>query len=117
MNEISQTGSRSFTLLTNHGAVLIYVREYPDATVRQISDAIGITERATARILRDLKLAGYISVERAGRRNVYAVRDTKTMVHAPWNTIPITVLVDSLAMNRGRDGAALSPQVATPTIA
>lgn len=111
MNAMPPEASRNFTLLTNHGAVLIYVREFPDATVRQIADAISITERAAARILRDLKLAGYIEVERTGRRNVYAVRDHKTMVHAPWSTIPIARLIDGLATGRATvDGQAAHPE-------
>ena len=60
-----------WTLITHHGAALIYVAEHPDATIREVSDAIGVQERAGARILRQLRDAGYLTAQRVGRRNTY----------------------------------------------
>jgi hypothetical protein len=43
---------------------------------------VGITERATQRIVADLVDAGYVSRERLGRRNTYTVR-TDLSVNLP----------------------------------
>src|SRR2546427_13095271 len=56
---------------TNHALVLICLAEDPDMLLREIADAVGITERAAHRIIGDLENGGYISRERKGRRNYY----------------------------------------------
>src|SRR2546422_3737011 len=58
---------------TNHALVLICLAEDPDMLLREIADAVGITERAAHRIIGDLENGGYISRERRGRRNYYQV--------------------------------------------
>ena len=58
---------------TNHALVLICVSNNPDILLREIADAVGITERAAHRIIGDLEDGGYISRERKGRRNFYQV--------------------------------------------
>ena len=63
----------SWTFLTNHGLVLLFISQCPVSTGLEIAQAVGITERATRRIVDDLELAGYIERERVGRRNRYRV--------------------------------------------
>jgi predicted ArsR family transcriptional regulator len=53
--------------------VFIEVAQRPDATVRQVADAAGITERQAHRVLADLVDDGYVHRERVGRRNRYRV--------------------------------------------
>jgi DNA-binding MarR family transcriptional regulator len=65
--------SRSWTFLSNHGHVLVYLNKNPDALVKEISKEIGITERSTQTILHELELAGYIIKTKEGRRNHYRV--------------------------------------------
>jgi DNA-binding Lrp family transcriptional regulator len=69
-------------LLSNHGHVLLYVDTYPDARLREIAAAIGITERATHKIITDLEAAGYVTRERLGRRNRYDVHREAPLRHA-----------------------------------
>lgn len=64
----------TWSFLTNHAQVLLRIAEDPGARLREIGDAIGITERATHRIVVELVDAGYISRERAGRRNRYTIQ-------------------------------------------
>jgi DNA-binding IclR family transcriptional regulator len=64
----------SWSFLTNHAQVLICLAEDPDVRLRDVGDAVGITERAAHRIVGDLIAAGYVSRERNGRRNRYTVR-------------------------------------------
>jgi DNA-binding MarR family transcriptional regulator len=59
--------------LTNHAIVLVYVVLHSESTVRQISSDVGITERATLAILRDLDADGIIERHKDGRRNTYSV--------------------------------------------
>ena len=66
------TGSWSF--LTNHAQVLICLAEDPDIRLREVGDAVGITERAAHRIVTDLIAAGYVARARVGRRNRYTVQ-------------------------------------------
>ena len=64
---------RGWTFLTNHAHVLLVVRRDPHARLREIADAVGITERAVQLILGDLESGGYVRRTRMGRRNTYHV--------------------------------------------
>jgi DNA-binding MarR family transcriptional regulator len=63
----------TWTFLTNHPVTLIYVVQHPESTVRVISQGIGLTERATLAILRDLDEEGLVERHRSGRRNTYVI--------------------------------------------
>ena len=63
----------SWTFLTNHAHVLLVVRRDPHVRLREIAEAVGITERAVQLILGDLEQAGYLRRHRVGRRNEYDV--------------------------------------------
>ena len=58
---------------TYHALVMAYICERGDSTVRTISDAIGITERATLTMLGDLQQAGIVIRHRVGRSNTYTM--------------------------------------------
>jgi DNA-binding MarR family transcriptional regulator len=62
-----------WTLFTNHGKALIYLNEHPTALLREIAEAIGVTERAAHTIVSELAEAGYVSRQRVGRRNHYTI--------------------------------------------
>ncbi|HWF54656.1 MAG TPA: winged helix-turn-helix domain-containing protein [Solirubrobacteraceae bacterium] len=59
--------------MTNHARALLCIAEDPTLRLREIGDRVGVTERAAHRIVDELVEAGYISRERRGRRNHYAV--------------------------------------------
>ena len=63
----------SWNFLTNHARILMHIGGHPDATGFEIARAVGITERATRKIIGELQTAGYIEAERVGRRNEYRV--------------------------------------------
>ena len=71
----------SWTFLTSHGFVLLEVARRPDATVREISEHVGLTERQAHRILADLVADGFVERERVGRRNRYRVDPSVPMRH------------------------------------
>ena len=62
-----------WTFLSNHGHVLVSLARDPDIRLRDVADAVGITERAVQQIVRDLAEQGYVHKERVGRRNHYQV--------------------------------------------
>ena len=64
----------NWSFLTNHAQVLVCIARDPGIRLRDIGEAVGITERAAHRIVTQLADAGYISRERHGRRNRYTVR-------------------------------------------
>jgi len=62
-----------WTFLTNHARVLLCIAEDPGVRLREIGERVGIMERAAHRLVRELDDAGYVSRERHGRRNRYAI--------------------------------------------
>ena len=72
-------GSR--TLLTGHGHVLVEIARNPQARIRDIAAAAGITERTAQAIVADLEEAGYITRTRIGRRTRYSVNPDSSFRH------------------------------------
>jgi DNA-binding MarR family transcriptional regulator len=68
------SGPATWSFLTNHARVLICISEDPGVRLRDIGEAVGITERAALRIVGELVAAGYVTRERIGRRSRYTVR-------------------------------------------
>jgi predicted transcriptional regulator len=64
----------SWSFLTNHARVLLCIAQDPGIRLREIGEAVGITERAAHRIVVELADVGYISRRRNGRRTHYTVR-------------------------------------------
>lgn len=62
-----------WSFFTNHGLVLVAIAKHPRSTAREIGDAVGITERAAHKLIRDLEKAGYITKTKVGRRNQYKI--------------------------------------------
>ncbi|MGH2945922.1 MAG: helix-turn-helix transcriptional regulator [Solirubrobacteraceae bacterium] len=77
----------TWSFLTNHARVLICIAQDPGIRLREIGEAVGITERAAHRIVGELADAGYVTRRRIGRRNQYTIR-------------PDLPVPDSLARNR-----------------
>jgi DNA-binding IclR family transcriptional regulator len=71
----------SWTLLTGHGHVLVEIARDPEARIRDIADAAGITERTAQVIVADLEAAGYITRTRTGRRTQYTVNPDSLFRH------------------------------------
>jgi DNA-binding MarR family transcriptional regulator len=63
----------SWTFFTNHAHVLLSLATEPELRVRDLAVRVGITERATQRIIGELAEGGFVTIERIGRRNRYTV--------------------------------------------
>ncbi len=59
--------------MSNHGHVLVSLAQDPDARMRDVAEAVGITERAVQQIVHDLVEQGYLVKVKVGRRNRYTV--------------------------------------------
>ncbi len=70
-----------WTFLTNHAHVLMCVARDPGVRLREVADAVGITERAAQKIVADLVAAGYLERQRAGRRNHYELKRDMPLRH------------------------------------
>jgi DNA-binding MarR family transcriptional regulator len=70
---MAEYSSPGWTLLTNHAQVLVCIARDPGIRLRDISERVGITERAVHRIVVELADSGYITRERNGRRTRYTI--------------------------------------------
>jgi len=89
-------------LLTNHALVLVHVVEHPRSTLREIADAVGITDRAALSILRALEEDDIISRRKEGRRNIYSVDMDALVNHRQYGRWSIDQLASALLMLSGR---------------
>ena len=71
---------REWSLITNHGFVLAVISRNTRKTIREIGDAVGITERTAYGIVVDLEKAGYIKRTKVGTRNIYAINHDMPLV-------------------------------------
>lgn len=70
-----------WTFFTNYTHVLICLHRQPEIRLREIAEKVGITERAVQRIVRELQLAGFVTIVREGRRNSYKVDGRRRLRH------------------------------------
>jgi DNA-binding IclR family transcriptional regulator len=89
-----------WTFLTNHAHVLVFLSTHPDARVRDLAEAVGVTERSVMAILGDLEEGGYVTRTRVGRRNEYRIDPQLTFRHPAEASQPVGKL---LAIFSGRD--------------
>jgi predicted transcriptional regulator len=71
---MTEATAHRWKFLTNHAQVLACIAHDPGVLLREISERVGITERAAHRIVTELTDGGYITRERNGRRNHYTVQ-------------------------------------------
>jgi DNA-binding MarR family transcriptional regulator len=93
----SRGESKSWTFLTNHAQVLLCLADTPDIRLRDVAERVGITERATQRIVAELVDAGYVKAVRVGRRNRYTVDREHAMRHSAQMGYEIGALLKALS--------------------
>ena len=71
-----------WSLFSNHGLALICIARSPGMRLRDIADCVGITERATSRIVSDLCEEGFLRKTRSGRRNSYELDPSRPLGHS-----------------------------------
>ena len=103
MEDSDAISTGTWTFLTNHAHVLLYVARSPNARARDIASEVGITERAAQRILADLIENGYLHRTKEGRRNRYSVNPKGHLRHPIFRNFQIGPLLEIL--NTGIEAA------------
>lgn len=88
---------KRWTFLTNHAAVLLYIAQHSEDPVSAISDALGLSERATAGIIADLREVGYITARRVGRHNSYTINGEMPLRRPYHSGVTVNDLLQTLA--------------------
>jgi DNA-binding transcriptional ArsR family regulator len=92
--------------VTNHALVLCLVAQHPRITARDVSLAVGITEKATRRIINDLEADGYVTKKREGRRLRYRVEPDLPLRAETQQDMMVGDLLEVLGWRRRRKQAA-----------
>jgi DNA-binding MarR family transcriptional regulator len=87
----------TWTLLTGHGHVLVEIARNPRARIRDISPAVGLTDRTVQAIVADLEAAGYLTRTRTGRRVAYTVNRDSLFRHSAQEGHRVGPFLDLLA--------------------
>ena len=85
---------RHWTLLTNHGRILLMIAQDPDLRIRDLAQSASVTERTAQSIIADLELAGYLTKKREGRRNLYSVNPKRPFRHPAESNHKVGELID-----------------------
>jgi DNA-binding MarR family transcriptional regulator len=96
-------------LLSNHALVLVHVVEHPRSTLREIADAVGVTDRAANSLLRAIEEDGIIARHKEGRKNFYSVDLEALMAHRSYGRFSIGQIAAALLALAGRDPQAELP--------
>lgn len=93
--------TNGWTFLSNYGHVLVCLCRDPDARMRDVASAVGITERAVQQIVRELLSEGYVEKEKVGRRNRYRVVRSAHFRHPLEGDVTVGVFAD-VVLGRSR---------------
>jgi predicted transcriptional regulator len=108
---MSRASEDTWTFVTNHTRVLICFARNPDIRLRDVADAVGITERAVQRIVADLVEAGYVERKRVGRRNRYKLNRERSLRHTSENGTEIGDLINVLALDQASAETVRGPRL------
>ena len=84
-----------WSLLSAHGLVLVGIVRLRNPTVMELAETVGLSKMTVIRALHNLREAGMIEVQRAGRRNLYSVKGDVSFRHRSMRDSQIAVLVDA----------------------
>lgn len=102
----------TWSFLTNHARVLLEVAGDPDLRLREIADAVGITERRVHAIVNDLANSGYLSKHRVGRRNQYSINTHRPLGQEVGDSVTVSDLLALLVWSD--KGAGYDPGTTFP---
>ena len=87
-----------WSIISNHGMVLLYLAVHPHSTAREVSGHLGITERQVFRIVKDLEDSTLLNIYRGkGGRNTYGVEMDSTFRQRALSGMKVRQLVKTLA--------------------
>jgi DNA-binding transcriptional ArsR family regulator len=95
----------TWTFLTNHAIILIFLAKRPLITGRELSRLIGITERSVRNIISDLESEGYMKKSKEGRQVRYKINPNLPFRHQTHKDKAINILLEALGREEIRKGA------------
>ena len=87
-------GRANWRFLTNHSAVLLRIAHDTDVRLADVARDVGLSQRATQMIVRDLVAGGFITRRRVARRNTYEIHTTRHL--RPGGRLRVSDLLDLL---------------------
>ena len=102
-----------WSFLTNHARALLCIAHDPGLRLRDMAEALGITERSAYAIVADLTEAGYVLKERDGRRNRYSIQHHMPLPDATGRERTVGEVLDLLVGTKTRVDRAEHPAHAT----
>jgi len=94
-NEVGGTHALNTSLFSSHGFVLFFLADHSGATIRQISDALDLSERRVHSIVKSLEETGYLRINRIGPRNEYEIRLDAHLGHPLLQNVSIGSLMNA----------------------
>jgi hypothetical protein len=85
-----------WSFFSSHGLVLLVLARRPDLRIREVAEAVGLTERAAQSIVNDLVDEGFVRRIREGRRNKYLVLGDRPLRHPVANAHRVADLLHDL---------------------
>ncbi|MCJ8276256.1 MAG: winged helix-turn-helix transcriptional regulator [Bdellovibrionales bacterium] len=70
-----------WNFFTNYGHIIFLLSMEPELTLREVAQKVGITERATQKIIHDLEKDGFLKISKVGRQNSYKIIGRKKLRH------------------------------------
>jgi DNA-binding Lrp family transcriptional regulator len=92
-----QERKSSWTILTSHGTVLCYLAANPVTTIRRISDALDLSERQVARVMKDLYEEGVVIRTGTRPHYSYSLNPRSTFREPGLRHIPIKPMTDAVS--------------------
>ena len=71
--------SKTVNLISSAGRVLLVLADDRDSRLRDVAQALGLTERAVQNLIHELTESGLVRVEKRGRRNRYLLQRRKML--------------------------------------
>jgi hypothetical protein len=97
IQENMQERKSSWTILTSHGTVLLYLAANPITTIRRISDALDLSERQVARVMKDLYEEGVVIRTGTRPHYSYSMNPRSTFRETGLRHIPLKGMTDAVS--------------------
>ena len=94
----------AWSLLSTHGLVLFFLGMNPDATLRDISARLGLTERTIHNAIKNLSQADMVRVQTVGRRHSYKLNPDAHFLHPMFAHLRLGSFLEALQGTRSSDG-------------
>ena len=93
----------AWSLFSAQGRVLFHLAACADASVAEIAQKLGLTERAVWGVVRDLRQRGMILLRKKGRRHHYAINLDAPLLHPTIQGLTLRPVLGKLATKAKRE--------------